>query len=52
MAYSRITFLVAPEEKDWFVELVKASGAKTNIGLFRLLLDTFAEQINFKPRPK
>ena len=32
MAYSRITFLVSPEEKDWFEELVENQG-KNWIGL-------------------
>lgn len=47
----RIVFQVPAEEDVWFSELVQASG-QSRIGLFRLLLDAFATQINFKPRPK
>jgi hypothetical protein len=44
-------FDVTPEQRKWFGELAKQVG-KTKIGLLWFLADTFAEQINFKPRPK
>jgi hypothetical protein len=47
----RIVFQVPTDEDAWFSELVQVSG-QSRIGLFRLLLDTFAEQVGFKPRPK
>lgn len=47
----RIVFAVPAPEYDWFAELVKVSG-ESRIGLFRLLVDAYAEQIGFEPRPK
>jgi Holliday junction resolvasome RuvABC DNA-binding subunit len=51
-AQERIVFTVSPEEKAWFDKLVQASGAGQKIALFRALLDAYAEQLNFEPRPK
>lgn len=51
-AQDKITFTVPPREKEWFEELVQASGARDKITLFRELLDERAKKINFKPRPR
>jgi hypothetical protein len=50
-AQQRIVFAVTPAEADWFARLVQASGG-TRIELFRALLDAYAKQIGFEPRPK
>jgi len=47
----KMPFDVTLEQRKWFGELAKAVG-NTKIGLLWFLADTFAEQINFKPRPK
>jgi len=47
----KMIFDVLVVQRDWFGELAKTAG-KTRIGLLWFLADAFAEQINFKPRPK
>lgn len=47
----KMIFDVLVTQRDWFGELAKKVG-KTKIDLLWFLADTFAEQINFKPRPK
>jgi hypothetical protein len=47
----RIVYFVPAEEKAWLQELIEESGAKTSIGLYRMLLDVYAKQIGFRPRP-
>lgn len=48
----RIYFEMPVKEKKWFLRLVQAGGYRSNIALWRELLDRYAREINFDPRPK
>lgn len=52
MPKTKLIFDVSPAEKEWFEELVGASGHKYKISLIRELLDMYASTIGFRPRPK
>lgn len=53
----RIIFEVPPDEYNWVSELADSpqaneAGVVNKIDLFRMLLDAYADQIKFKPRPQ
>lgn len=47
----RMVFELPPAEKAWIESLVAAAGYKSNIQLFRALLDGEAARIGFSSRP-